>query len=159
MIANKTGHGSGMIMLSIIIAALLMIIPLPEQIRLFRPEFVAMTLIYWTMALPHRMGLSFAWCVGLLMDVVLGGALGLLAFSYALIVYLILQFHLQIRQYPLWQQAFSIFVLILLIQLLFIVVSSHTAGWSFWLPAISSTLVWPIMYGVLRRVRRTFHVN
>jgi len=159
MATNKTSQGGGVIIISIIVAALLTLVPLPDSVRMFRPEFVALALIYWTMAAPHHIGISFAWSVGLLMDVMLGGALGLLAFAYALIVYLVLQFHLQIRQYPMWQQALSVFSLVLLLQLLFVIVESHTAGWSFWLPAISSMLIWPVIYSVLRSVRRTFHVR
>jgi len=159
MAINKSSQGGGVIIITLIVAALLTLVPLPDQIRIFRPEFVALVLIYWTMAAPQHIGISFAWCVGLLMDVMLGGALGLLAFTYALIIYFILQFHLQIRQYPLWQQALIVFSLVLLLQLLFVIVESHTAGWSFWLPAISSMLIWPLIYNVLRSVRRTFHVR
>jgi len=93
------------------------------------------------------------------MDVLLGGALGLLAFSYALIVYLVLQFHLQLRQYPMWQQALIIFSLILLLQILFVFTASYSMGWSFWMPAIISMLIWPVIYRLLRGVRRTFHVH
>jgi len=156
---SKSSHGGGVIITTLIIAALLTLVPLPEAIRLFRPEFVGITLIYWTMAVPQRLGISFAWCIGLLMDVMLGGVLGLLAFTYALLVYLVLQFHLQIRQYPMWQQALSVFALILLLQILFVIVTSHSTGWSFWMPAIMSMLVWPVVYRILRGVRRTFHVQ
>jgi len=159
MATHKTSQGGGVIIITLIVAALLTLVPLPDSIRMFRPEFVGLALIYWTMATPRHIGISFAWSVGLLMDVMLGGALGLLAFAYALIVYLVLQFHLQIRQYPMWQQALSVFSLVLLLQLLFVIVESHTAGWSFWLPAISSMLIWPVIYSALRSVRRTFHVR
>jgi len=159
MATSKSSGGGGVIITTIIISALLTIVPLPESIRLFRPEFVGITLIYWTMAVPNRVGISFAWTIGLLMDVMLGGALGLLAFTYALIVYLVLQFHLQLRQYPMWQQALSILSLVLLLQILFVLVSSHSAGWEFWLPAISSMLIWPLFFNVLRTIRRTFHVH
>ena len=156
---SRSSQGGGIIIMTIIVAALLSLIPLPDSIRSFRPEFVALTLIYWTMAVPKRIGISFSWSIGLLMDVLLGGALGLLAFSYALIVYLVLQFHLQIRQYPMWQQALSIFSLILLLQILFVFTASYSEGWGFWIPAIISMLIWPVIYRLLRGVRRTFHVQ
>ena len=133
---SNSSHGGGVIIMTIIVAALLTLVPLPDSARYFRPEFVALTLIYWTMAVPRRVGISFSWSIGLLMDVLLGGALGLLAFSYALIVYLVLQFHLQLRQYPMWQQALIIFSLILLLQILFVFTASYSIGWSFWMPAI-----------------------
>lgn len=159
MATHDKSQGGGVIAITLMIASILMVIPLPDQIRFFRPEFVAITLIYWTMALPHRIGISYAWIVGLLMDIMLGGVLGVLAFGYSLLVYLVLKFHLQLRQYPLWQQALIVFVLILIIQLLFIVTLLHTVEWGFWLPAMTSTVMWPIMYMFLRGIRRGFSVN
>ncbi|NOQ94876.1 MAG: rod shape-determining protein MreD [Methylophaga sp.] len=156
---SKSSNGGGVIITTIIIAALLTLVPLPDSARLFRPEFVGITLIYWALAAPQRVGISFAWSMGLLMDVMLGGVLGLLAFSYSLLVYLVLQFHLQLRQYPMWQQALSVFSLILLLQILLVFVASHSAGWTFWMPAIMSMLIWPVVYHILRGVRRTFHVH
>lgn len=158
MATNKSSH-SGVIVLTIVFAMLLMILPLPDSLRFLRPEWVLITLIYWAMAVPRLVGVGFAWVVGLLMDVMMGGAIGLLAFSYTLVIYLVLQFHLQLRQYPLWQQALSIMSLILLADVLIILVTPTMAGWHVWLPAISSTVLWPVIYPLLRTVRRTFNIS
>jgi rod shape-determining protein MreD len=138
---------------------ILMIVPLPDSIRVFRPEWVLMTLLYWAMALPERVGIGFAWTVGLLMDVMLGGTLGILAFSYALVIYLILNFHLQLRQYPLWQQALIVMSLVLLVSIIKVIFSPAVASWAIWFPALISTLIWPIIYAVLRKTRRVFGVR
>ncbi|MDF1587825.1 MAG: rod shape-determining protein MreD [Gammaproteobacteria bacterium] len=159
MVNNKQQHGYIFIVISIIIAMILMLVPLPENIRFIRPEWVVMTLIYWAMALPKRVGVGFAWCTGLIMDVTLGGQLGILAFSYALVVYFVLRFHLQLRQYPLWQQALSIMALVFLVNVISMLVSSRTFDFTLWLPAVMSTVLWPVMYALLRSVRRNFHVN
>ncbi|NQY26673.1 MAG: rod shape-determining protein MreD [Piscirickettsiaceae bacterium] len=159
MVNHQHGRGGIIIILSIIVAIILMLIPLAESIRFFRPEWVVMALIYWAMALPRRVGVGFAWLTGLTIDVIMGGALGVFAFSYALVIYLILRFHLQLRQYPLWQQAVSILSLVLLVQLMSILLSPRIAGWHIWLPAVTSTIMWPIVFAVLRKLRRTFHVN
>jgi len=159
MVNNKQQQGSIFIVISIIIAIILMLVPLPESIRFIRPEWVVMTLIYWAMALPKRVGVGFAWCTGLIMDVILGGQLGVLAFSYALVVYFVLRFHLQLRQYPLWQQALSIMALVFLVNVISMLVSSRTFDFTLWLPAVISTVLWPVMYALLRSVRRNFHVN
>ncbi len=159
MVNNNKQQGSIFIVISIIIAMILMLVPLPESIRFIRPEWVVMTLIYWAMALPKRVGVGFAWCTGLMMDVILGGQLGILAFSYALVVYFVLRFHLQLRQYPLWQQALSIMSLVFLVNVISMLVSSRTFDFTLWLPAVMSTVLWPVMYALLRGVRRNFHVN
>lgn len=159
MASIKAPQGGSIIVITIIIAMLLMLLPIAESLRFARPEWVLMTLIYWAMALPHRVGVGFAWCVGMLMDVLMGGALGIEAFSYAFVIYLILRFHLQLRQYPLWQQALSIMTLVLVVNIPAVVMSSNFASWHVWLPAVTTTLLWPIIYAFLRAVRRTFHVS
>lgn len=159
MATIKAPQGGSIIVITIIIAMLLMLIPITENLRFARPEWVLMTLIYWAMALPHRVGVGFAWCVGILMDVLMGGALGIEAFSYAFVIYLILRFHLQLRQYPLWQQALSIMTLVLVVNVPAVVMSSNSVSWHVWLPAVTTTLLWPIVYAFLRAVRRTFHVS
>ncbi len=152
-------EGRVLLLLTILVSMILMIVPLPDSIRVFRPEWVLMTLLYWAMALPERVGIGFAWIVGLLMDVMLGGTLGILAFSYALVIYLILNFHLQLRQYPLWQQALIVMSLVLLVSIIKVIFSPAVASWAIWIPALISTLIWPIIYAVLRKIRRVFGVR
>ena len=43
--------------------------PLPGWLDPFRPEWVALVLIYWCMAVPNRVGVGVAWIVGLLQEV------------------------------------------------------------------------------------------
>lgn len=158
MIQNRP-QGRIVLFITIIVAMILVMIPMPDMLRLFRPEWVLMTLLYWAMALPERVGIGFAWTVGLLMDMLLGGALGVLAFSYALVIYLILNLHLRLRQYPVWQQAVIVMSLVLLVHIIKVIFSPADASWYIWAPAVVSTLIWPIVFTVLRKIRRVFGVN
>lgn len=158
MVQNRP-QGRIIVVITIIIAMILTIVPIPDSLRLFRPEWVLMALLYWAMALPERVGIGYAWFVGLLMDVMVGGTLGVLAFSYALATYLILSFHLQLRQYPLWQQALIIMSLVLLVSSINVIFSTAVVGWNVWKKVVVSTLVWPIIYAVLRKIRRIFGVS
>jgi len=157
-IANASRGGS-LIFLSIVFAMILMLLPLPETLRFFRPEWVLMTLIYWAMALPYRVSVGTAWITGLFMDVMMGGVLGVLALSYSLVIYIIIKLHLQLRQYPVWQQALIIMLLILTANIVTVVMSPKAVNWLVLLPVISSTILWPMIYMLLRKIRRTFHVN
>jgi len=89
----------------------------------------------------------------------MGGALGISAFSYAMVTYFILNFHLQLRQYPLWQQALIIMSLVLLVHIIKVIFSPSLMGWNIWAPAVVSTIIWPIVYAVLRKIRRVFGVS
>jgi len=157
--AGQQAQGGSIILLSFVFLMVLMLLPLSDSLRFARPEFVLLGLIYWSMALPQRVGITYAWLVGLMMDVLMGGMMGIMAFSYAFIIYMVLKFHLQLRQYPLWQQASFIFTLVLLLQLLLVALSSHTAGSHVFLPAVTSTILWPVIYAILRKLRRSFNVS
>ncbi len=148
-----------MIVLSLLMASALMLLPLPGVVSAFRPEWVAMTLIYWAMALPQRAGIGLAWITGLFVDVMMGEILGVSALSYVLIVYLVLRLHLQLRQHPLWQQAFIILLLVLPVQIIDVVMSPRIMNWQIWLPTISSAIIWPFIYAVLRKFRHIFNVR
>ena len=157
------GGGIIIIGLSILVALVLTLIPLPDWATSLRPEWLALVLLYWTMALPHRVGIGTAFGCGLLLDVLRGAVLGQHALALVLIIYLTLKVYQQIRVYPMWQQALSITGLLLLYQVMILWVNGimdvPSRGWTFWLPTFTSTLMWPWIYLLLRDVRRNFGVK
>lgn len=155
-------HAGWVIVLSFVTAFLLTILPLPDWAGPFRPEWAALVLIYWCMALPQRVGVGVGWLAGLFLDVLKGALLGQYALSLALIAYVVLKLHRRIRVFPLWQQAFSILTLLALGQLL-VAWSDGIAGrppkdWLYWAPSVTGMLLWPWVFVVLRDVRRRFRV-
>ena len=159
MTNTVSSHGMGVIIITIVFAMLLMMLPISDHFRPFRPEFVLMVLIYWVMALPCRVGVGSAWIVGVLMDALMGVTLGISALSYALVIFFTARFYLQLRQYPTWQQALIISMLVLVVHIVAMVMSSQTRHLYFWLPVLSSMMIWPINYALLRNIRRYFHVK
>jgi len=45
---------------TLLIGLMLLILPLPDWAQTYRPDWVALILIYWSMALPKKIGLWFA---------------------------------------------------------------------------------------------------
>ncbi|MDO8826074.1 rod shape-determining protein MreD [Methylophaga sp.] len=154
----KSQHTS-VIYITLLIAILLLLVPLPDNLRYARPEWVVMTLIYWAMALPQRVSIGVAWFTGLVVDVVTGGVLGIHAFAYSLVIYLVGRLHLQLRQYPLWQQAITILSLVFLVHFTVMFNAPISFSWTNWMTILTSTLVWPLVYAVLRKIRRSFQVS
>lgn len=156
-------QGSFIIFMSFVAALLLTIIPMPEWMTMFRPEWVALVLLYWCLALPQRVGVVYAFGLGLALDVLKGAILGQHALALAIIAFLAIKVHQQLRVYPMWQQALSIMALVILHQMLVLwingIVGHKTDPWQYWLPAISSTLLWPWIYIILRDLRRHFGVK
>lgn len=157
-------HGGWTIVLTIIIALMLSILPLPVWAEFYRPAWPVLVLIYWCMALPQRVGVGIGWLTGLMLDVLKGALLGQHALALAVVCYLTLNLHQRIRVFPLWQQALTIMVLLALYQLLILWFDGITAGqthkgWVYWMPTLIGTLLWPWIFVVLRDLRRRFKVS
>lgn len=141
-----------------LVAMILMLIPLPDWLRPWRPEWMAMTLIYWNMALPKNVGVGIAWVLGLCMDVIHGTLLGQYALGFAITAYIAIRFHAQARNYPLYQQA--LFVGMVLLPYMGIslwvlgILGEAPDTWLYWAPVLTSMLVWPAVFLVLRAIRR-----
>jgi rod shape-determining protein MreD len=156
---DNTNYGFGRILLTLIIAMALKIIPLSGWFGLINPDWVLLTLIYWSLAVPERVGILHAWSFGLLNDVLTGRLFGQHALAYSLVIYICLSLHRRLRQFPIMQQALFIFFCLLLAQLLLFFIKNikETAELNptFWLPVFVGTVCWPFVYTVLRFVRLT----
>ena len=156
-------HGGNIILLSFIAAFILSMVPLPQMLQTIRPEFILIVLIYWCIALPNRIGVGYGWIAGLIFDVSTDALLGQHALTFALIAYLAIQLHQRIRVFPVWQQALTIFVLMMLQGTITLWIKGMLGDapslWSFMLPAISTALFWPVAYLLMRQIRRYYQIN
>jgi rod shape-determining protein MreD len=156
-------HGGWVILLSFVAALMLTLIPLPDWAAYLRPEWVTIVLIYWCMALPQRVGVGIGWLAGLFLDVVHGAVLGQYAMALALIAYFTLNLHQRLRVYPMAQQALVVLLLILFQQLLVIWVKGFIGespeSLRYWLPAVTTMLLWPWLFVLLRDLRRNYRVR
>ncbi len=121
------------------------------------PDWIVLVLIYWSIALPERFGVFSALSIGLLTDVLTGRLLGQYALIYALICYFSINEHRRLRQFPMLQQCLFVFFCLLGQQMIIFGTESMQAGnrlsLSFWYPVLTGTLVWPLVFVVLRYIR------
>lgn len=151
------------ILASFVAAYILASIPTPDWAEPFRPDWVALVLIYWCLALPERVGVGVAWTSGIMLDVLYGSLLGQQAIAKTLIAFIALRLHLRIRMFPMWQQAVFVFFLLVVNQVIVLwvkgVVSEQPEKIAYWTSAIVGGVVWPWVYLVLRDVRRRAGVS
>jgi len=151
-----------LIALTLVAALLMTILPLPDMLARAWPEWTALVLLYWCMALPHRVSVGTAWIMGLPLDALRGSLLGQHGLGLALITFITVKFHHRLRVYPLWQQAFVVMILLALDQLLMLwikgVLGEPSGGWRYWMPSLTGALVWPFLFLLLRELRRYFRV-
>ena len=160
---KKSNKGDGIIAMSFIVAIMLTALPLPDWAVYWRPDWVAVVLIYWCMAVPERIGIFVAWFLGLLLDVQQGNVLGQNALSMILIAFLTINSYQRMRAYPLLQQAVLVCFYLLLYKLVILLVlvylGLNKSDWTYWMPAITSMLLWPWLFIILRDVRRKYRIS
>lgn len=161
---DRKPHAVWAILLSFFLAYLLAIVPFPSWAMYYRPEWVAMVLIYWVMALPYRVGIGTAWCAGLIMDILEGTLLGLNAITLVLVAYVTRTLHLRLRRFSTLQQSGLVLALValnLIISQWLKVVTGQAVGPNmlFLVAAVTSAIIWPLLFFLLRAMRRSFNVR
>ena len=161
---NKAFKNRLWIYSSIIFALILDIYLFPESIIHWKPLLVLLTLIYWNMALPDKVGVSEALVVGLFLDILTGSILGLHALLFVFITYICQRFFYQFRVAPVLQQSVILFFLFFVFKIIlafdFINVSSGVSisDIQYLLNSLTfaflSSLMWPIIFFILRELRR-----
>lgn len=140
-----------------IAAVALEITPLPELLQGIRPPLTAMVLIYWVLMRPERFGLLTAFALGIVLDILHGQLLGQNALALAVVTYITLRFHLQIRIFPLWQMTMTVLALLTMVASIQFVVEGiagfGTLGLGRWSQVLTGALLWPPVMALLDRVR------
>ncbi|MEW9797907.1 rod shape-determining protein MreD [Alteromonas lipolytica] len=148
---------------SILIALVLQIMPLPIQVDVYRPDWVLIVLAYWTMALPHRVNVGVAFITGVAMDILLGTTLGVHSFALGLSVYVLAANYQRLRNYSVWQQAVIIGLLSALYHLVVFwlehLLTDIYFQFSYLWPVLSSMVLWPWVFWMLRKVRRQTRIT
>ena len=137
----------------------------PSHFQILKPTFVLLTLIYWNMALPDRIGITAAFLFGIFVDLIEGSLLGLHGILFILITYACQRFFYQFRVSPLWQQSFILFFLFFLYKQVFALdltntnleLTNFSDSYFFmnsFLFALFSSFIWSPIFLILRYFRR-----
>ena len=123
-----------------------------------------MILIYWAMALPYRVGFGSAWAAGLVLDVLEGSTLGVNALALVVVAYVALSLHLRMRMFSTLKQSGLVLALVglnlMLCNWLQIVTGqSVSSNLMFIMAAVTSAVIWPSLFQLLRQIRRSFDVR
>jgi len=137
------------VFVTFLMAAILEVMVLPELVQHYRPQWLALILIYWLLRYPEQIGMSCAVIFGLIMDVISGATLGVHVLTYAITCYLILSMHQRLKMFPIIQQSIVMFILVatqlMMVSLLSRMLVGTTNDLSYLWLALTSALVWPII--------------
>ena len=145
------------VLVTLLIAFMLMLAPAPAAAEPFRPDWLALVLVFWAMTVPRSYSVGIAWLIGIILDVAQGTLLGQHALALCVIVYITVKFHLLMRVFPLSQLTATVFALLALYQFLLFWING-VAGVTapavhYWGPVLAGTIVWPILSILLSGLR------
>lgn len=137
----------GLILLSLLLAWLLAIIPMPLWAAYFRPDWVALVVLFWNLRLPQTFNVGSAWIAGIGLDLLLGSPLGLHALAMIVMSYLTIRLNKQLPLYSVFLQIIAVTTLLATYRGLLLWMYGMTghapSPWPYWAPLITSILIWP----------------
>jgi rod shape-determining protein MreD len=139
---------------TLLVALLFNLLSLPDFLHTLRPDFVGLTLIYWVVYHPRRVGFFPAWLMGLAMDVVDGSLFGQHALAYAGLMYLAILLHRRIVMFGMRQQVLHVLAILAGSQAVMLLVrltaGSDFPGLLYFAPSIVGAILWPGMFNLIR---------
>ena len=113
------------------------------------PDMLALTLVFWSVHQPLRIGVGVAFFFGLAMDVHQGALLGQHALSYTVLGFLAVSMHRRLLWFAVPTQAIQVLPLFLaahLLQLVVRLIAGGTfPGWSIFAPPFIEAVLWPVV--------------
>ncbi len=141
--------------LSFLLALVLVALPLPQFLSYWRPEFVIMVLVFWILNAPNLVGVWTGFFIGLLLDVLFKTPFGVHAMMLATVAWLTRLSWRRVAVFSVLQTSGLVLVLVLaglvIKRVLLGIVGLPPDSLAYWLPALTSALLWPTVMVSLRR--------
>ena len=142
--------------LSSLVALALAVLPLPQALEAFRPDFLVLVVLYWSIESPRAGGLTLAFMAGLALDVIQGVVLGQHALALTLMAAWATNLRLRIRVFSVLSQCLTIFALLTAYQFVLFWVDGATGNpvttFGRWLAPVIGAILWPVIMGILSRL-------
>lgn len=146
---------------SVLVALLLGLLPLPQMLQPLRPYWLALVVLYWVLEAPERVGLGFAFLAGLIADLAWGGLLGEQSLRLLVMAFILDRFRPQVRAFPLPQQMLVIGALLyndrVVQAALYVAFGKQQLPGAYWIAPLLGMLLWIPLYlllDVMRMERR-----
>jgi len=131
----------------------------------FKPWWLALVMVYWSLESPQYAGLGrlfligllALFLIGLLADVLFGTLLGEQALRLCILGFLLLRFRARLRFFPMWQQSLAVLALLLNDRMVVLMVRGLSGEglppWDFWIAPWIGMALWPWLFLLLDSVR------
>ena len=142
---------------SIVLAFVLTLMPLPDALRVAKPFWLAILVIYWALEAPERMTLGRAFLLGMAGDLLTGSLIGEQALRLVVLAFIVLRLRSRLRFFPMPQQVLAVLALLFNDRIVMLMIRSfgdsapvelaHAIG------PIVGALLWPWVFLLLDGLR------
>jgi rod shape-determining protein MreD len=154
---DRRPESLGSVLLTVVVALVLSVLPLPSWLAAVRPAFLVLTVMYWSIAAPRVGGIALGFFSGLALDVFRGAVLGQNALALSAITYVAVREHQKIRLKPAFQQALIMLGALVVYEFILFAIDGWTGHPKTsplrWIHTVTGALIWPLASAVLDRVR------
>ena len=144
--------------ISVLAALVLSVIRLPDAIEPYRPDWVAVVLLYWSLIEPRRYSLLSAFWLGLALDTLSGALLGQHSLALLIIVFLSQRLYLRIRTFPASQVATIVIALLAIYEFVLLLIDGFSGRVvpfaERWGPVLTGGLLWLLVLVGVERSRQ-----
>ena len=144
------------IWVSLLVALAVNLVPIGRTTAM--PDLLALTLVFWNVHQPRRIGVGVAFAFGLMMDVHDGALLGQHALAYTLLSYFAITIHRRLLWFTVLSQAVQILPLFLAAHAVSVVIRLLAGGvfpgWELLFAPMFEALLWPLATWVLLAPQR-----
>lgn len=141
------------IWLTTLVALLLNLLPWSGLAALFRPDFLALVLLFWMMREPQLVGFAAAFTLGLLMDVAHATLFGQHALAYTLLAYSATLVRRRLRMFSVAKQLWHVLPVLLAVQAVILLVrmaaGADFPGFAYFGASFTAAALWPFVCALL----------
>jgi len=148
-------------LLSFIIAIGLSVFPLSSSFSPYWPLWIVLVLIFWTVHLPMLIKPWMVWCLGIFIDVLFGGWLGVHALAFIIVYFFALKMSSAIKAFQFLSQMGRMLLLLSLYQMTLYLLQANSWLDILWFfpPIITSLIIWPCVFSILRHWAGKFYIH
>jgi rod shape-determining protein MreD len=150
---------TGFIAMTLIVALFANLLPWSGVLLWLKPDFLAVTLLYWCIRQPRKLGFAPAWMLGLAMDIGNASLLGQHALAYTLLAYAGITLHRRVLMFSIKYPVLHVIPLLLLTQLAMLIVrmvaGADFPGLHYFAASITAAALWPLLVILLELPQRS----
>lgn len=150
----------GPYLISILLALIICLLPLPISMVWYRPDLVLLVLMFWLVDSEGEIGLLTVWLTGLLVDLSTGTLIGVHCVGYLAVAYVILKINQQLKLYSIMTYYLVMGLLVFMYYLILLLTQTIMGNYQGVLQTITmpvlTILLLPWLFWFLTQIRFKF---